>query len=138
FVADGDGDGRDVRARNLLKLASSEGDRLARRFAWIALAEVGARQGTGQRDSLGESRSYLLGLLARGSTTERPWLSLAISVGEHAAGETGRATPAVVHEAIEKAIVEHTSTGEARAHMLALAPSCAPSAGAALLARRAA
>jgi hypothetical protein len=135
LVADGDGDAHDVRARALLKLASTEGDRLARRFAWIALAEVGARAGVEGRTALGETRPYLAGLLARGSTPERPWLSLALGVGERAAADAGQATSSGVHDALQKAIRDHTSPDEAGAHMLALALSGAPAAGAVLLER---
>lgn len=134
-VADGDGDAHDVRARALLKLASTEGDRLARRFAWISLAEVGARTGTEGRNALGETRSYLLGLLLRGSTQERPWLSLALGVGERAALDAGAPGSTAVHEVLQKAIREHTSPGEAGAHVLALALTDAPAAGAVLLER---
>ncbi len=135
IVADGDGDAHDVRARALLKLASTEGDRLARRFAWLALAEIGARPGTEGRNALGETRPYLAGLLARGSTPERPWLSLALGVGERAAADAGQPGSIGVQDALQKAIREHTSPGEAGAHMLGLALSGAPSAGAVLLER---
>ena len=135
LVADGDGDVHDVRARALLKLASTEGDRLARRFAWIALAEVGARPGTAGRTSLGETRSHLAGLLARGSTPERPWLSLALGIGERAAADRGLPTSTGVHDALQKAIRDHTSPSEAGAHLLAFALSGAPAAGAVLMER---
>ncbi|MCY2961047.1 MAG: HEAT repeat domain-containing protein [Planctomycetota bacterium] len=135
LVADGDGDAHDVRARALLKLASTEGDRLARRFAWISLAKVGARRGTEGRTALGETRPYLAGLLARGSTPERPWLSLALGVGERATLDSGGTASSGVHDALRKAIAEHTSPGEAGAHFLGFALSGAPAAGAVLLER---
>lgn len=135
LVADGDGDAHNVRARALLETASREGDRLARRFAWIALARCSARPGTEGRDALTATRTHLLGILARGSTPERPWASLALGVAERAASEIGLVTPPGVHAALEKAIREHTSPTEAGAHMLALALSDAPAAGSILLER---
>jgi len=135
IVADGDDDAHDAHARAMLKLASSTGDRLSRRFAWISLAEVGARPGRDGKNALSETRPYLAGLLARGSTPERPWLSLALAVGERAAIDNGLTSSRGVHEALEVAVKEHTSPAEAGAHMLSLALSGAPSATTVLMAR---
>ncbi|MBL8863402.1 MAG: hypothetical protein JNK02_15530 [Planctomycetes bacterium] len=135
LVANGGGEAHDARARALLRLASGEGDRLARRFAWIALARVGARPGRDGRDALVESRALLTGLLARGSTPERPWLALALGVGERAARARGVDTPSGVYDALERAVREHTSPTEAGAHLLALALAGAPASGPVLLAR---
>ncbi len=135
LVADGDGDLHDVRARGLLETASREGDRLARRFASIALARCSARPGSEGRDALTAARSHLLGLLARGSTPERPWISLSIGVAERAAADAGLATPPGVHAALEKAIRDHAGPTEAGAHMLGLALSGGPAASSILLER---
>ncbi len=129
IVADGDGETHDVRARSLLKLASTEGDRLARRFAWISLARVGARPGIEGRDALNESRAYLLGALSRGSTPERPWLTLALGVGERDATDRGAQPSTVIQEALRKEMNAHTSPSEAGAQLLGLALSRAPAAG---------
>jgi HEAT repeat protein len=129
LVADGDGDAHDVRARSLLRSAAADGDRLARRFACISIARVGARRGAEGRDALSDSRSFLAGLLVRGSTPERPWMSLALGVGERAAADAGAAPSTAVQDALRKAIQAHSSPGEAGAHFLGLALSAAPSAG---------
>ncbi len=135
LVADGDGDVHDVRARALLENASRDGDRLARRFAWIALARCSARPGSEGRDALLATRSHLLGLLTRGSTPERPWITLAIGVAERAAADAGLVTPPGVYAALEKAIRDRTSPTEAGAHMLGLALSGSPASGSILLER---
>ncbi len=135
LVADGDGDAHDVRARALLKTASNGGDRLARRFAWISIARVGARPGEEGRDALNDSRTYLLGQLARGSTPERPWLCLALGVGERAALDAGAQPSDAIQDPIRKEIRAHTSPSEASAQFLALALSQSPAAGAILMDR---
>ncbi len=135
LVADGGGGAHDQRARALLKLAGTEGDRLGRRLAWIALARASARPGRGGADALGESRAHLVGLLSRGSTPERPWLSLALGVGERAAIESGQPRSRGVQTALEAALRQHTSPAEAGAHTLALALAGADSAPVLLLER---
>lgn len=135
LVADGDGDAHDVRARALLKTVSNGGDRLARRFAWISIARVGARPGDEGRDALSDSRAFLIGQLARGSTPERPWLCLALGVGERAALDAGAQPSSAIQDPIRKEISAHTSPNEASAQFLALALSQSPAAGAILMDR---
>lgn len=128
WIADSDVDALDVRARTALMRQTGDGDRLARRLAWIALARAGSRLGTGGDPERGrsETREFLLDALARGSTPERPWIALALGLFERANVRAGGEPAPRVREALERNLRDHGGPSEAGAYCLALGLSGAP------------
>ncbi len=122
LVVDADDDAIDSAARAALKKQAGEGDRLARRLALIALARASARLGEhdGNGKTLDETRAFLLGELARGSTPERPWAGLALGILEHDVVQRGDAASIDVRHALASALVEHSNPVEAGAYATGL------------------
>jgi HEAT repeat protein len=135
ILADGSRSPADERARSLLRQAGRDGDRLARRLCWMSLARASARPGPDGEHALAESRAWLSGELARGSTQERPWLALALALGEREAASRGIQPSHGVEDLLASSFVRHASPVEAGAHALALALARSPRAGE-LIARR--
>ncbi|MBL8859524.1 MAG: HEAT repeat domain-containing protein [Planctomycetes bacterium] len=122
LLADADEDAVDVAARAALKKTTVEGDRLARRLALIALARAAARPGehAGFDKTLDETRAFLLGELARGTTPERPWAALALGILERGVVARGGIASPAVKAALTSALQEHSSPVEAGAYATAL------------------
>ena len=86
-LADRDGDELDARTRRfLLRDLPKLGDRQARRFGLIAMAQVAARRGTDDA-GLDELRSELLRQMSRGKSGMREWAALSLGLFGHLAPE---------------------------------------------------
>jgi HEAT repeat protein len=86
LIGDADDQEVDQWIRHELKRAAGHsGDPLAKRFALMALAEVGAREGQGDQPWAGtqEVRGQLLQVLSRGKKSVKPWAGLALGVLGH-------------------------------------------------------
>lgn len=82
-LGDSDLDAVDQEIRTVLEAATRKGDRQARSFAAIALAQVAARPGSGSGDKLASARGtaeYLTSQLSRGKSRFKPWVGLALGV----------------------------------------------------------
>lgn len=122
LLADADSDELDVASRAALRKHIAEGDRLARRLALIAFARVAARAGStdGSAKVADESRAFLLGELARGSTPERPWVGLALGILEHDVVAHGGVASISTRAALASALAEHSNPVEAGAYAIGL------------------
>ncbi|MCP3915195.1 MAG: HEAT repeat domain-containing protein [bacterium] len=82
-IGDADGDSVDRAIRTALMQAVPAKDGIARRFALIAIAEVGSRPGSGDGDPFEASEEcakFLSRNLARGKSRLKPWSGLALGV----------------------------------------------------------
>lgn len=122
-LADNDDDELDVRVRTTLQRAARDADMLARRFALISLARIGARTGAGARGSENQLavRKFLLDELEGASTPTRPWAALAVGVSEALRLEAGGAPAKDVQSVLEKGVIQRRGPLEAGAWCLAAA-----------------
>jgi len=120
-LGDNDDEELDERIRRVLQRCVQDGDPLARRFALISLARVGARQGTGPRtvENLLAVRRFLLQELERASSPMRPWLALALGVGEAQRLRAGYDVAGEVQKVLAKGLAAHDSPNEKGAWCLA-------------------
>lgn len=94
-IGDADADELDADIRTALIAVIADGELLERRFALVALAQVGARPGTGEAPAAGAQMcaERLLSTLSRGTTELKPWSGIALGIlGTHPA--EGIADPA--------------------------------------------
>lgn len=121
ILGDDDKDETDVAIRSTLLRLAKKADRSTRRLALISLAQVGARQGEGERDqAFEEVRSFLLEELEKGSTQLRPWAGLALGVLEHRRALAGQSISTETKKALTQALEESSSPDEASALCVAL------------------
>ncbi|MEM7309768.1 MAG: hypothetical protein AAF682_24040 [Planctomycetota bacterium] len=105
LVADNDTDPGDVAVRAaLVGIDSDHADVGTRAFARIALARIGARNGSGEPIGTDDVRRFLLREVSRGSTRERPWAALALGVLERERARAGRMPDAGVARALRDAL----------------------------------
>lgn len=81
-LGDADRDPVDAAIRSNLIRVAGHADEQSRRFALIALAQVGSREGSGAEAMAGTSevRQFLMRQLSRGKNRVRPWAGLALGV----------------------------------------------------------
>ncbi|MEM7517229.1 MAG: HEAT repeat domain-containing protein, partial [Planctomycetota bacterium] len=120
ILGDDDKDEIDVAIRSTLLRLAKKADRSTRRLALISLAQVGARQGEGERKAFEEVRTFLLEELEKGSTQLRPWAGLALGVLEHRRALAGQSISTETKEALTQALEESSSPDEASALCIAL------------------
>jgi HEAT repeat protein len=91
MIGDSDMDKVDADIRAALGLMTEWGDIQGKHFALIALAQIGARAGTGSGNLEGrqEIRAFLLEQLTKGRGHMRPWAGLAIGVMESELSDMG-------------------------------------------------
>lgn len=125
MLGDNDDDELDVRVRQTLQRAARDADGLARRFALISLARIGARNGAGAHTSENQLalRKFLLEELEGASTPMRPWAALAVGVSEALRLEGGGEPAKDVQVLLEKGVVQRRGPLEAGAWCLAAALS---------------
>ena len=82
LAGDADAEEVDHWIRHELAKQAGHGDPLAKRFALMALAEVGSRKGQGAEPWAGtdKTRAELMQILSRGKKNERAWAALALGV----------------------------------------------------------
>jgi len=121
LVADADDDPVDRDIQGVLVKAATDNDRVARSFAQIALAQVaGAPGGSSGEGAVQEVRRLLLGQLAKGKTTVRPWSGLALGLLGHGLAGTGHGTSADASEALRDTLGQCRSSVDAAAYAIAL------------------
>ena len=122
-LADADEDDLDQEVRKVLKRASEkDADQVARRFATIALGEVGGRPGRGKGESTAGTRDirrYLARNLGRGTSQTRPWSGLALGILERSMVDHGHESSTDMLEALRNAFKRAKSPSEAAAMGLA-------------------
>jgi len=114
--------GVDSRIRSALIRTVSEGNRQSRRFALIALAQIGGRLGAGELGDAGtgEVARVLQLQLARGKTELRPWAGLAMGVLAHRLNETDRPRDGTLLRALVDAAADCRNPRRIGAYLIAL------------------
>ncbi len=111
---DADKDPIDCEIRDALNRAASDGDAQSRRFALIALGQVGGRPGAGEGNEEGMRgvRATLLTRLTKGQSQTRAWAALGLGVMERALVDRKLAahppspiSKAAVREALKSSVV---------------------------------
>jgi len=123
LIADADADALDVRAREVLHSVASDGQKVERGLALVALGLASSRPGDGDGEPLGaleEEREYLTRVFTRGKRTLKPWASLALGLQGHHAAQLGRDLSDEVGHGIEATFERTGSPRTASAHAIAL------------------
>jgi hypothetical protein len=123
MIGDSDGDALDKRLRRDLEKAIASTDRPTRHFATLALAEAAARPGLGKGEPLGAVsgvRRDMLSRLARGKSTERPWIGLALGLLGSGLNECGSLPSEDASRALASRLGDARSPDEVGAYALAL------------------
>ena len=110
---------RQVRRELQQQVAEGRG-LLVKRFALLALGQIGARPGASDHDGLEECRSFLAKRLVDGGTLERPWAGLAIGILGHRLTEAGHDTD----PALDLLLVEALADARPAEQVGALALAC--------------
>lgn len=126
LLLDNDRDELDRAGLGVLQRTAREGGPLARRYALIALARAGARDGASagagrDGDSLREMRAFLANELERSNGLLRPWCGIALGVLEHGRRSLGETAGGESLRALHRALEKHPGPQEAGAYALALA-----------------
>ena len=80
LAGDADDDELDQEIREALMKAAQRGDRITKRFALVALGQVGGNPGSGEGEGAAEVKRFLLRALARAKADEKPWAALSLGV----------------------------------------------------------
>ncbi|MBI5365196.1 MAG: HEAT repeat domain-containing protein [Planctomycetes bacterium] len=122
LLGDNDEDPFDRRIAEVLRQSTHQGDRYARKLAYIALARVGSREGTvGGRDiGLKNARLFLADELHGDDGQSRPWAALALGVLEHARIRLGETASSETAASLRAALAKHDAPLEAGAYCIAL------------------
>jgi HEAT repeat protein len=106
---------------NALQDSSSHGDKLASNLALISLARItaGDSLATTGVDNTSQVRALLVREIARGPTVTRGWAALALGIQEYTRMKMGGAPSSDARAAIQAALVDHRSPGEAGAYCIA-------------------
>lgn len=120
-LTDADGDGLDATAREALILASRKADGQTRRFALIALAQSGAREGQGEDAWAGsdQAQAAITRPLGKGGRL-RPWAALALGVHAHGLNEAEGPGQADLRTALLYQAEKERSPHDAGAFLVAL------------------
>lgn len=120
----GDADNEEVDAwiRSELKRASSKAGPLGKRFALMALAEVGSRRGQGEKawSAVSEIRMELMNHLSRGKQDERPWAGLALGVFGYQLKAQGQELDATVDRALSRVSEDARTADDLGAYGIAM------------------
>ncbi len=121
MLTDNDADALDEKGRQTLMQIARDGEALARRFAFIAVARAGARDGAGESTDVNRAavRAFLLEELRQGSSAVRPWVALAAGVGEALISRAGHEIAPETQAALLKGLRDHKSPGESGAWCIA-------------------
>lgn len=113
---------RSVRA-SLVKAFTDAREPDVRNFALVALAHVAARPGPGGTDPLEgmkETQAFLLKELAKGSTTDRPWIVLALGVLDRGSIDLGVTRSPEIGAAVRAALKDARSPRDVGACAIAV------------------
>ncbi len=117
-----DADKLDIAIRKELARVAKDGEEQSKRFALIALAQLGCRAGQGQ-DAWGGMRevtSELLDQMSKGQTPMRPWAALSLGVLGRGLADRGQIHDVNVDKALLSACAKEKSPSEVGAYCLAL------------------
>jgi HEAT repeat protein len=113
---------RSIRA-SLVKAFAEAREPDVKNFALVALAHIAARPGPGEAEpleGLKETQAFLLKELAKGSTTDRPWIVLALGVLDRGSIDIGVSPSPEIGVAVRAALKEARSPRDVGACAIAV------------------
>ncbi len=122
-LADSDEDKFDAKVRKALMKVTTSGSYRERSYALIALAQIGARAGTGKgdpHDGTVDIQKFFLKQLAHSKQRERPWYGLALGLLARHMRDAGDAASADAKEEMRDALRAAKSPNERVAFAVAL------------------